>query len=113
MAEQPTRDLRIVGASLVTLSGILLVASLWFHPLSEPVVVNALLGAVYLILGIGLFGWSRFSLFLGVLLPSLMLAWLYTNGQDEPLSTLRMALDGSAAFCCAVTLWRVRKEPSV
>ena len=112
MPDKLTRSLRTVGASLVIVTGLLLVAALWFRPLSEPVVIDALLGAVYLILGIGLFGWSRFSLFLGILLPGLMFAWLYKLGQGEPLYTLRMALDGGGVFCCAVTLWRVRKEPS-
>ena len=71
--------------------------------------IGCLLSFVF---GIGLFGWSRFSLFLGILLPGLMLAWLYMQGQVEPLYNLRIALDGGAVFCCAVTLWRVRKEPS-
>ena len=42
-----------------------------------------------------------------------MLAWLHTGGLEEPLRSLRIALDGAAVCCCAATLWRVRKDPSI
>ena len=66
---QRGRPLRLLAAALVAASGAALVAALWLRPLTAEAVLDVLLGAVYLILGIGLLGRSRFSLVLGIVIP--------------------------------------------
>ncbi len=65
--------LRMTAAALVVCSGAIRVASLWFRPLDGEAVLTLLIGAIYLIAGIGLFGQSRFALF--ALWPKKGFAW--------------------------------------
>jgi len=107
------RFLRGVAASLSSAYGSVLVAILWLRELTEVAVVDALVGAVYVILGIGLYGQSRFSLFLGILLPLASLTVIATVFQPlEPVYRLRIAVDSTIALFSLLALWQVRNEPS-
>lgn len=109
-----TRFLRGVAASLITLTGGTLVATLWLRDLTELAVIDACIGGVYLIIGIGLFGQSRFSLFLGVLVPAASIAVIWWTLQPvEPVYRLRMSVDAAVALFSLVALWRVRNRGSV
>ncbi|MAT94480.1 MAG: hypothetical protein CME59_18045 [Halioglobus sp.] len=105
---QRGRPLRLLAAALVAASGAALVAALWLRPLTAEAVLDALLGAVYLILGIGLLGRSRFSLVLGIVIPGAVATALSLTQSAAPLHTLRLAADCAIALCCALALWRLR-----
>lgn len=90
-----------------------MVASLWLRELTQLAVLDALIGAVYLIAGIGLYGYSRFSLFLGIAIPLGISSAFYTN-TDEVLAIdqLRYTTDAVIALLSAVVLWMVRHQES-
>lgn len=107
MQDQTTRRLRIVAAAVIVASGAALIASLWLRPLGEDALLDAALGATYLILGIGLWGRSRFSLWLGVALPAAALTVaLFAPGKAPALPQWRLAADGIVILCCLLALWR-------
>ena len=57
---------RQLAATTVAVSGVLQIAALWHHRLSEGVLVTALIGSIYLLVALGLFGRSRFALVVAV-----------------------------------------------
>ena len=75
--------------------------------------IDALLGAVYLIIGIGLFGQSRFTLFMAILVPGAA-AW-YAAGTvtlPDPIYTARFTVDAMVMLFSLLVLWHVRHQPS-
>jgi hypothetical protein len=69
---------------------------------------------VYLIIGIGLFGHSRFSVYMGMVIPAAAIGLLlYPAPQPEQLYSLRVAVDVTIILLCAVVLWESRHHPSV
>ncbi|GAB5453643.1 MAG: hypothetical protein Hals2KO_39710 [Halioglobus sp.] len=113
MSTNILRTLRLTSACLLTLSGTALIAALWLRELGETAVLDALLGATYLIIAIGLFGQSRFSLFVAAVIPgAVALTELRTTGTVHAVDQLRIAADTIVAISCAWILWRVRKEAS-
>jgi hypothetical protein len=70
------RALRLTTATVIAMHGLLLVGSLWFRELQPPTLFNAVLGAVYLIISLGLYGRSRLSLFVAVIVPAAGMVWL-------------------------------------
>jgi hypothetical protein len=114
MGEHFVRRLRNFAAILITLSGIAHIAALWQRELTEIALADALLGSVYLIIGLGLYGQSRFTLFMGIVTPAAAAAWVQSTLADAgPIYSARLAVDAVVVFCCAVVLWRVRNQPSV
>ncbi len=105
---------RQLAALLVTGSGVWQVASLWLDRLSESVLLTALCGAVYLLIGIGLFGQSRFTLFIAICVPGALLA-LTLAGQPvwTPGLTVRAVLDLLIVLLSARVLWALRHQPSI
>lgn len=113
MSERVTHGLRLGAAILTTLSGAAQVATLWLRSLDEAALLTALLGAAYLIIGIGLFGRSRFSLFVAIAVPGTVAAVLLRySGAPDPVSVLRVAVDGLIVLLSAIALWRVRHTPT-
>jgi len=75
---------------------------------------DALLGAVYLIIGIGLFGQSRFTLFMAIVIPAAAALFvLYTLPDPGQVYTARIAVDAVVVLCSVIVLWQVRNNPSV
>lgn len=116
-----TSRLRNFSASLITLSGISHIAELWLRDLNVAAILNALLGATYLFIGIGLFGRSRFALFLTAVVPSTVAA-LAINGYPidgsttavfNSLAPAQMSAEIIAAIFCAMILFTVRNDPSI
>ncbi|GAB3288475.1 hypothetical protein [Parahaliea aestuarii] len=103
--------MRQLAALLVAASGAWQVAGLWFNPLNEAHLLIALIGAAYLLLSIGLFGQSRFSLFLAMVVPALHLWFLMRLG--EGLASLPAAIDLAVILLCARVFWALRHQPSV
>ena len=76
--------------------------------------IDALIGAVYLIIGIGLFGLSRFTLFMAIVIPTAAAAYFAgTYPGTSQLYIARIAVDGIVASSSLLVLWSVRKNPSV
>ncbi len=97
--------LRNLAAILTTLSGLGQCLSLWFLPTDPALLLTAALGTLYLLLGLGLFGTSRFSLVLAiVLLPTRSLLHLYPL-DIEAWEMLRVACDIAVAALCLPALW--------
>ncbi len=111
MLTRTLHHLRQLAAVLVAASGIWQVAGLWLNPLDEGRLLIALIGAAYLLLSIGLFGQSRFSLFLAIVVPALHLWFLRQLG--EGLMTPPGAIDVAAMLIGARVLWALRHQPSV
>lgn len=114
MTDRPFTGLRYLAAGLISLSGGALVAALWLRELNGAAVIDALIGAVYLITGIGLFGQSRFTLFMAIAIPATA-AWYvvqYFPGAG-PLYDARLAVDAAVVLCSAAALWRVRNAASI
>ena len=114
MGELFARRLRNFAATLITFSGIAQIAALWHRELTETALLDALIGSVYLIIGLGLFGLSRFTLFMGIVAPAASAAYHHSAFPDgSTVYSARLAVDAVVVFCCAVVLWRVRRHPSV
>ena len=106
--------LRLLAASLVTLSGAGRVAWLWFREFNAQAVAGLLLGAVYLIIGLGLFGQSRFTLFVAIAVCSLVALYtLRSIAVLEPLQQAGLAIDLITIVLSAIVLWHIRNRPSV
>jgi len=114
MANSPPSFFRTVAATLICFSGIGQIAALWLRELTGTALADGLLGSVYLIIGIGLFGQSRFSLFLAIVIPATAIGViLYTGPQPENVYKLHIAFDVVVALFSAIELWRVRHNASV
>lgn len=99
------KKLRNLAAIIAMLSGASQCFSLWLLPTSTTLLLTALTGTLYLILGLGLFGISRFSLFLAITLPPLR-GWFGLYPLDIPAwELLRIASDLSIALLCVPPLW--------
>ena len=114
MLRQLFRVLRNSAAILITLSGAGQIAALWLRELNPAALLDALLGAVYLIIGIGLFGQSRFTLFMAIAVPAAA-AWYMFNPalRGDLVYTTRLATDATVVLFSVLVLWHVRNDPSV
>lgn len=108
MKKTPDSDpqkLRNLAAILCILSGSGQCLSLWLLPTSTSLLLTAVTGTLYLLLGLGLFGISRFSLFLAISLPPLR-GWFGLHPLDIPAwEFLRIASDLTIALLCMPALW--------
>ncbi|MEE4280001.1 MAG: hypothetical protein V2I82_16165 [Halieaceae bacterium] len=97
--------LRNLAAVLVTLSGAGQCFSLWLLPTTETLLATALLGSLYLLLALGLFGIGRLAPLLAVsILP--LRSWFGVAPLDIPAwEFLRIAGDATAALLCLPVLW--------
>jgi hypothetical protein len=109
MPNNPVSFLRTLAASLICVSGIGQIAALWLRELNDTALADGLLGSVYLIIGIGLFGQSRFSLVLAIIIPATAISViLYTQPQPEQPYNLHIAIVLVVVLCSTIELWRVR-----
>jgi uncharacterized membrane protein (DUF2068 family) len=106
---------RNVAATLLTLAGISQIARLWFTNIDEIALVGALFGALYIITGIGLYGQSRFALFLAIVIPAGGAWLLLSQSPIEHYGELDRSQLGVALIViilCARVLFAVRNNPS-
>jgi len=104
-----TSSARIAAAVIASVSGLGQIASLWLRDLSGAAVGDALLGAVYLLIAIGLFGRSRLSLFLAAIVPAAAaISTAYRMPHPEDITVLRIALDLIIVVLSTLELWRTR-----
>jgi hypothetical protein len=113
MPNNPASFLRTLAATLICVSGIGQIAALWLRELNGTALADGLLGSVYLIIGIGLFGQSRFSHFLAVNIPATANGViLYIQPQPGQAYNLHIAIDSMVVLCSVIELWRVRHNIS-
>jgi len=107
---------RQLAATTVAVSGVLQIAALWQNRLSEDLLVTAVIGSIYLLVALGLFGRSRFALVVAVATcggSALLLAPDLPLASWSPLQQLRIAGDAIVAVVCLNVLWSVRHLPSI
>lgn len=100
-------SLRLLAAILITVSGIGQVAMLWFRDLTGAALTDAMMGVVYIIIGIGLQGQSRFTLFLAIAVPATAAALVLNSsgaGGFNMLQIARLAIDFAVIMCAAMAL---------
>lgn len=106
MSLRPNTSARLVAACLVTATGIGHIASLWFRELDAAAVLSIWIGGIYLIVGLGLFGQSRFTLFVAsALCATSALRALADFGGLSGVQWAGMSADIVAATCCGMALW--------
>lgn len=104
--------LRLLAAILIMVSGVGQVAALWFRELTGAALIDALLGVVYIIIGIGLQGQSRFSLFMAIGVPAAAVALVLDTapaGGFNMLQIGRLSADLAVIMCSAMVLANTRK----
>jgi hypothetical protein len=104
--------LRVLAAMLITLSGIGQVAALWFRELTGAALIDAFIGVVYIIIGIGLQGQSRFTLFLAIAAPAAAAALVLNSTPDGAHSALqigRLLVDLAVIVCSTLVLANTRQ----
>jgi hypothetical protein len=110
-----TARARNFAATLLTLSGISHIAALWFRDISGPALAAALFGGLYLIIGLGLYGQSRFALLMAIAGPFAG-AWLALSNthivEFSLLGLVQLNIAGIVIIICAVVLFAARNTPS-
>ncbi len=107
--------LRVFAALLATGSGAAHIGALWFRELNAIAVISMLIGAVYLIIGIGLYGRSRFALFIAIVVALINIGLMKLHSSTAELNTFLTAgvvADAMIVLCCTLVLWHVRLQPS-
>jgi len=107
--------LRNSCATVLLALGITLVAQLWYQPLAASTLLLAANGFVYLLLALGLYGISRFSLLLSatLLAARAVEGWPPLDETLPPLwETSRMTLEMLIASCCLGLFWVARHRPT-
>jgi len=97
----------------MTASGVGHLASLWFRELSAAALLDALWGSCYLFIAIGLFGLSRFTLFIATVVSAVGV-WLIL-APSQPLGLIDLTQVTShfiVATLCASLLYKMRHLPS-
>lgn len=113
MYERAITELRNLAAVLACLSGASQIGALWVNTLNLETVLGALLGTVYLFVGIGLFGQSRFVLFVAIAVCSANAFFSFETVSSAALGLARLLADFVIALASAAVLWAVRHRPSL
>ena len=99
--------LRVLAAMLIMASGVGQVALLWFRDLTADTLTGAFVGVVYIIIGIGLLGQSRFTLFVAIAIPLAAAALLLNvvpGGAPGALQIIRLVVDLLVVICSTLVL---------
>ncbi len=104
--------LRHATALLTGISATGQISLLWVLELGAPVLGVALAGCLYLMLALGLFGVSRFALFLAALMPALRVLYAWNPLPVAEWEQLRSAVDVIIAISALFLLWQARHRPT-
>jgi hypothetical protein len=106
-----TRRIRNFAATLMLLSGLSHVGQLWLVKLDSQAMLAALVGMLYLLIGLGLSGQSRFTLWIACALPAAAAAFglsMLVDNMRQPLLIWHVAADALVATLCMYILFRTR-----
>jgi hypothetical protein len=106
-------ELRNLAAVLACLSGASQIGALWVSTLDLHAVLSALLGTIYLFVGIGLFGQSRFVLFIAIAMCSASAYFSLDTYSSAALGLARLCADIVIVAASTAVLWAVRHRPSL
>ncbi|MFN2286740.1 MAG: hypothetical protein ABR578_00260 [Chromatocurvus sp.] len=112
MPVTPGTPLRNATALVTSVSAVGQISVLWLLDLNAAVLGVAFAGCLYLMLALGLFGVSRFALFLAGVLPA---ARVLSGWNPLPIlqwEQLRSIADLIIAVLALFLLWRARHEPT-
>jgi hypothetical protein len=104
-----TRSVRLIAASLIILNGIIHLALTAFAATMEEIVVMALFGLLYVIIGIGLHLRRRLFSYLGVIFPFLggcIGTYTYLTMKPDMILLLLVAVDIMVILCCLYLILR-------
>jgi len=110
------RTSRNLAAALILLSGLSHISQLWFSPLGSTALLTALSGVFYLLIGLGLAGQSRFTLWLAIVIPSLGLSagvLRYQNYEPKLTTLVHVTINLLVVALCAYTLYCSRQQGEV
>jgi hypothetical protein len=96
---------------LIMASGVGQVALLWLRDLTADTLTGAFVGVVYIIIGIGLLGQSRFTLFVAIAIPLAAAAVLLNvvpGGAPSTLQIIRLTVDLAVVICSTLVLANTR-----
>ena len=108
-----TRSTRNLAATLMLLSGLTHVGQLWFVKLDGYALSAALLGMFYLLISLGLYGRSRFSLWLASCLPVAAAYATVLKPETRLLPTLwfwHIGAEIAVTCLCLYILFRTRNS---
>lgn len=106
-----TRRIRNSAATLMLLSGLTHIGQLWLVKLDGQALLAALLGMFYLLIGLGLSGQSRFTLWIASALPAAAAAFslpILLDDIHQPLLIWHVTADTLVASLCIFVLFRTR-----
>ncbi len=106
-----TRKLRNIAAALMLLSGCTHIGQLWFVELDFIALLGALFGMFYLLIGLGLAGQSRFTLWIALVVPVVGAVGAFQRLNPEalePLLVWHMFADVLVILICAFILFETR-----
>ena len=93
------------------LAGVLHVAQLWIYQLSADTLIAAVFGMFYFLIALGLAGRSRFTLWIGVVVPAIG-TWAdierYLSADPVNLVLVNVAINLMVIVLCGYTLIRTR-----
>lgn len=104
--------LRHATALLTGISGSGQISLLWVLELGAPVLGVAFAGCIYLMLALGLFGVSRFALFVAALMPGLRALYAWNPLPVLEWEQLRTVVDLIIALSALFLLWKARHRPT-
>ena len=106
-----TRKLRNISAALMLAEGFTHIGQLWLFKLDSTVIYAALFGVVYLLIGLGLAGHSRFTLWIGVVVLALGAYGGYLRYyifEPELLTLAHIGANMLVVAICTYILFRTR-----
>lgn len=104
--------LRNAAALLTAVSGAAQISLLWVLELGAPVLGLAFAGGVYLMLALGLFGVSRFALFVAIVVPAIRVFYAWNPLPALEWEQLRSIGDLIIAIIALFLLWHARHRPT-
>ncbi len=106
-----TRKIRNLAAALILLSGLTHVGQLWFVELARAALLTAIFGMVYLLIGLGLSGRSRFTLWVAIVIPlagATAGTTQWASYAPDPLQIWHLLADSIVPALCVYNLYRTR-----
>ena len=106
-----TRKLRNFATGLMLVAGCTHIGQLWLYPLSGTSIIAAMSGVLYLLIALGLAGRSRFSLWMGLVIPAIDAGagiLRYRRLDQEVLTLSNIAINLLLIAICAYILYRTR-----